>query len=347
MPEARKQTSTIKDVARRANVSVATVSAVINHNRFVSNELVERVIKAIQELGYRPNRIAQGLKKRKSFSLVYIIPDITNPIFAGVTRGIQDVMERLCYNVSIYNTDFSDKKLFHHLTTTLENRPDGIVLSAWHSSEIKRAVSLIQELGIPLVIVHAPRNIEAVDAVLVDEEKGGFEAASYLLELGHRNIVSLGVMNSTTSFLREQGYRRALKQANIPISEEFIIKSASFSSRDGCDSIYQAVNSGIKFAAIFAHSDSIAVGAIEALNRMGLRVPEVVSVVGFDGTYAFSTFPKLTTMLIPNREMGKRAAEILSKRMAVVSEKGGNVVEMMKPQLLVQDSTQRLINESL
>lgn len=335
-----KRSPTIRDVAQRAGVSVATVSAVINRNRFVSSVLVERVLKAIQELNYHPNRIARGLKQRKSFNVVYIIPDITNPIFASVTRGIQDVMEKHFYDVSLYNTDFSDRKLFHQLTSILENRPDGIILSAWHSPEIYRAISLVQELGIPLVVVHAPRDVEGVDAILVDDRRGAFEATTYLLGLAHRNILSLGVAGSTTSALREAGYCDALEKAGILFPERLVIRVNSFAPESGKRAIDEALDAGFEFTAVFAHSDSLAVGVLEALEERGVRVPEDVAVMGFDGTYAFYTFPRLTTMVIPNYEMGKRAAELLLRRITA-RDSCGAVREEVQPRLLVQKSTER------
>lgn len=335
-----KKAFTIKDVAKLAGVSIATVSAVINRNRFVSNELVERVLKAIQELDYHPDRTARSLKRGRSFQVVYVVPSITNPIFADVTRGIQDIMEKVHYDVLIYNTDFSDKKLFHHLTNVLEHKPAGIILSAWHSPEIKRAILLVQELEIPLVVVHAPRDVENVDAILVDDESGAYEAVSYLLELGHKHIISLGVQNSTTSNLREFGYRRALQKANLPVQEALILKGEEFSTESASETMRKALNTSLEFTAIFAHSDLLAIGAVEALHEAGLRVPEKVSVMGFDGAYAFCSFPKLTTMCIPNYEMGKKAAEILLKK--INGDKEKNTKETVKPSLVVQGSVQDL-----
>lgn len=335
-----KRSPTIKDVAQRAGVSVATVSAVINRNRFVSSALVERVLKAVQELNYHPNRIARGLKQRKSFNIVYIIPDITNPIFASVTRGIQDVMEKNFYDVSLYNTDFSDRKLFRQLTSVLENRPDGIILSAWHSPEIHRAISLVREFDIPLVVVHAPRDAEGIDAILVDDRGGAFEATTYLLGLAHRNILSLGVTGSTTSALREAGYRDALEKAGISVTEKFVIRVNSFAPESGKEAISEALDEGLEFTAVFAHSDSLAVGALEALEERGVRVPEDIAVMGFDGTYAFYTFPRLTTMVIPNYEMGKRAAELLLRRITT-HDPCEIVREEVRPRLVVQKSTGR------
>jgi len=340
--EAGKQHSpNIKDVAKKAGVSVATVSAVINRNRFVSDELTRRVLEAIEELNYIPNRVARGLKKKRTFIIAYIIPDITNPIFAEVVRGIQDVMEKVSYSVSLYNSYFSDKKLFRNLAAVLESKPDGIILSAWHSPEVEKAVSLIQESGTPLVIAHSPRNMENIDSILVDDEEGAYDAVNTLIKWEHKHIVSLGVENSTTSLLRERGYRKALLEKRGIVEEDLIFRAKSFSSKSAFDKIQELDNSDPNFTAIFAHSDSLAVGAIEALQEMGLRVPENVSVMGFDGAYAFCTVPKITTMVIPNYEIGNKVAEILLERINL-PHSGSVIKEEIKPHLVVQKSTRCL-----
>jgi len=311
----KHRSPTIKDVARCAGVSVATVSAVINKSRFVSDELVAKVLKAINKLNYYPNRIARGLKTRKTLTIAYIIPDINNPIFARVARGVQDTMEEASYDVSLYNTDFSDKKLFRHLTTIVGNRVSGVILSAWHSPKVKEAISLIQNLNIPLVIVHSPRNIENIDSILIDDKKGAYKATCNLIKGGHKRIVSLGVKNSTTSRLREEGYRKALVDKGLSEEESLILKADSFSPQDALRKTQELFKSNLNFTAIFAHSDLIAIGAMEVTLEKGLKIPEDISIIGFDDTYASLTLPKLTTMHVPNYEMGKRAAQVLLERL--------------------------------
>ena len=306
---------TIKDVAREAGVSVATVSAVINKSRYVSDELVDKVLKAINKLDYYPNRVARGLKTQRTHTVAYIIPDINNLIFAGVTRGIQDRMEKVSYNVSLYNTDFSDKKLFRHITTIVENRVSGIILSAWHSTKVKEAISLIKKLNIPLVIVHSPRDIDDVDRILVDDVKGAFEATYNLIKRGHKRILSLGVENSTTSRLREEGYKKAFTKMGISFDESLIAHVKSFSQEDAFCKMKEIYKSDLHFTAIFAHADIIAIGAMKATLDAGLKIPEDISIIGFDDTYASLTLPKLTSMHVPNYEMGKIAADILLKRL--------------------------------
>lgn len=306
---------TIKDVAQCAGVSVATVSAVINKSRFVSDELTGKVLRATNKLNYHPSRIAQGLKTQKTHTVAYLIPDINNPIFARVARGVQDAMEEASYDTSLYNTDFSDKKLFRHLTTITENRASGVILSAWHSQEVKEAISLIQNLNIPLVIVHSPRNIDNVDSILIDDQRGAYEAICNLIKRGHKHIVSLGAKNSTTSYLREKGYRKALLEKGLPEEKDLILQADSFSSEDAFHKMQEVYKSNSDFTAIFAHSDLTAIGAMGATLEERLRIPEDISIMGFDDTYASLALPKLTTMHVPNYEMGKKAARILLERL--------------------------------
>lgn len=333
----------IKDVAQCAGVSVATVSAVINKSRFVSDQLVGKVLKAINKLNYYPNRIARGLRTQRSLTVAYIIPDISNPVFARVARGVQDTMEKASHDVSLYNTDFSDKKLFRHLTTILESRVSGIILSAWHSPKVKEAISLIQNLNIPLVVVHSPRNLDNVDSILIDDKKGAYEATCNLIELGHKRIVSLGVKNSTTSYLREEGYKKALLENRLAQEKGLIVQTDNFSPDCAFLTIQELYKSNLSFTAIFAHSDLVAIGAMEATLEKELRIPEDISIIAFDDTYASLTLPKLTTMHVPNYEMGKRAAEILSTRLKSSSFTKPPLYEEIIPTFIEGKSTKDLL----
>lgn len=334
---------TIKDVAQCANVSVATVSAVINKSRFVSDELIGKVLRAINKLNYYPNRIAQGLKTQKTHTVAYLIPDINNPIFARVARGVQDAMEKASYDTSLYNTDFSDKKLFRHLTTIVENRVSGIVLSAWHSQEVKEAISLIQNLNIPLVIVHSPRNIDNVDSILIDDQKGACEATCNLIKRGHKRIVSLGAKNSTTSRLREKGYREALLEKGLSGEKGLILQADSFSQEDTFHTMQELYKSHSDFTAIFAHTDLMAIEAMRATLEEKLRIPEDISIIGLDDAYGSVALPKLTTMHIPNYEMGKRAAQILSERLNLSSANKPFIHEEIVPTFIERKSIRNLL----
>lgn len=340
--EKKHHRPTIKDVAQCAGVSVATVSAVINKNRFVSSELVEKVLKAINKLNYYLNRMARGLKTRNSLTVAYIIPDINNPIFARVARGVQDAMEEVSYDVSLYNTDFSEKKLFRHLTTIVENRVSGIILSAWHSLKVKEAISLMQNLNIPLVIVHSPRNLDNVDSILIDNKKGAYEATCNLINRGHKRIISLGVKNSITSHLREEGYRKALSEKGLSEKKNLILQTDSFSQEDAFYKMQELYKSNLDFTAIFAHSDLLAIGAMEAALERELRIPEDISIIAFDDTYASLALPKLTTMHVPNYEMGRKAAQILLERLTPSSDNKPPIHEEIIPTFIERKSIRDL-----
>jgi len=334
---------TIKDVAQCANVSVATVSAVINKSRFVSDELIGKVLRAINKLNYYPNRIAQGLKTQKTHTVAYLIPDINNPIFARVARGVQDAMEKASYDTSLYNTDFSDKKLFRHLTTIVENRVSGIVLSAWHSQEVKEAISLIQNLNIPLVIVHSPRNIDNVDSILIDDQKGAYEATCNLIKRGHKRIVSLGAKNSTTSRLREKGYREALLEKGLSGEKGLILQADSFSQEDTFHTMQELYKSHSDFTAIFAHTDLMAIEAMRATLEEKLRIPEDISIIGLDDAYGHLASPKLTTMHVPNYEMGRKAAQILLERLNPLLADKPSMHEEIVPTFIERKSIRNLL----
>ena len=336
---------TIKDVAQSAGVSVATVSAVINKSRFVNDELIGKVLKAIDKLNYYPNRIARGLKTQKSLTVAYIIPDINNPIFARVARGVQDTMEEASYDVSLYNTDFSDKKLFRHLTTIVESRVSGIILSAWHNPKVKEATSLIQNLNIPLVVVYSPRDLDNVDSILIDDKKGAYEATCNLIEWGHKRIVSLGVKNSITSRLREEGYRKALVENGLAPEKDLTVQTVSFSPGDAFLTMQESHKSNLSFTAIFAHSDLLAIGAMEATLERALKIPEDISIIAFDDTYASLVLPKLTTMHVPNYEMGKRASQILLERLKSSSVDKPPIHEEIIPTFVERRSTRNLLKE--
>lgn len=333
---------TIKEVAKHAGVSTATVSRVVNKSGFVTSELVSKVLKSMKKLNYYPNRTARSLKKQKNSTIAYLIPDINNPIFAKVARGIQDAMEKISYDVFLYNTDFSDKRLLRHVMSILENNPQGMILSAWHSEKVKEAVSLVRELGIPIVVVHSPRDIHELDMITVEDSKGAYECIYRLIRMGHTRILSLGVKNSVTSALREEGYRTALKECIGKVDEELIIRVKNFSSNAAFTVSNQLFRNSLHFTAVFTHSDSLAIGVMEATYAAGLKIPEELSIVGFDGAYAFCTVPKLSTMTIPNYEMGKKAAEILLRRIDNVVDQPPPLREFVMPIFTEQHSTRRI-----
>lgn len=305
---------TMEDVAERAGVSVTTVSHVINRTRPVSEELRTRVLAAMDELGYRPNLLARSLRRGRTHTIGMILPDNVNPFFAEVARGVEDTAFGQGYSVVICNTDGDLDKESFYASLLAEKRMDGIIfVAAGGSAEQVRA---LQDRGMLVVVVDRELPEVAVDQVLTDNAHGGYLATRHLIELGHRRIGCItGPSDVTPSAERVTGYRRALEEAGIPIDERIIVRG-DFQ----CESGYRVAQHLLTLAqpptAIFACNDLMAIGAISAAVSLGYRIPEDISVVGFDDIRLSSyTNPPLTTVHQPIYEIGVLATTILLERM--------------------------------
>jgi LacI family transcriptional regulator len=304
----------MRDVAERAGVSVTTVSHVINETRPVSDELRQRVLAAIDELGYQPNVLARSLRRGETHTIGMIVPDSANPFFAELARGIEDTSFEHGYNLILCNSDGDlDKELIYADVLT-EKQVDGILfVAAGVSTDHIRA---LQERRIPVVIVDREIPDVSVDQVLTDNARGGWLATRHLLELGHRCIGCItGPSDVTPSAERVTGYRQALSEGGIPLDEVLIVKG-DFQYGSGYRAARQILARDDPPTAIFTCNDLMAVGAISAAVEMGRQVPVNLSVVGFDDVRLASfANPPLTTIVQPKYEMGVLATTMLLERM--------------------------------
>jgi len=304
----------MRDVAERAGVSVTTVSHVINETRPVSDELRQRVLAAIDELGYQPNVLARSLRRGETHTIGMIVPDSANPFFAELARGIEDTSFAHGYNLILCNSDGDlDKELIYADVLT-EKQVDGILfVAAGVSTDHIRA---LQERRIPVVIVDREIPDVSVDQVLTDNARGGWLATRHLLELGHRCIGCItGPSDVTPSAERVTGYRQALSEGGIPVDEVLIVKG-DFQYGSGYRAARQILARDDPPTAIFTCNDLMAVGAISAAVEMGRQVPVNLSVVGFDDVRLASfANPPLTTIVQPKYEMGVLATTMLLERM--------------------------------
>lgn len=304
----------MRDVAQRAEVSVATVSHVVNETRPVSDALRARVLAAMDELGYRHNRLARSLRRGETHTIGVIVPDSANPFFAEVARGVEDTSFDEGYSVILCNSDGDLKKELFYTNVLTAKRVDGILfVAAGVSTEHIRA---LQEEQVPLVVVD--RNIPdvSVDEVLTDNIHGGETVTRHLIRLGHRRIGCItGPSDVTPSADRVTGYEQALRQADIPADERIIVRG-DFQYQSGNQAAHELLAVDDPPTAIFACNDLMAVGAISAAQERGQRVPEDLSVAGFDDVRLASfTNPPLTTIAQPKYEMGVLAARMLLERM--------------------------------
>lgn len=306
-----QQRTTIRDVARKANVSVATVSRVLNSPSLVRQTTRKRILKAMKECRYVYNALAGGLSARKSTTLGVIIPTITNPVFATVTKGIQDYAREKGYSIILGNTDYDEKNELRLVRLFQEKRADGVILNGpWRDAAI---VPLMKRTRLPFVITWQTHQDKDVNFVAFDNFQGAYRIVEYLIGLGHRRIGMIAgrFAVSERAVMRWKGYRKCLANHEIPFDPRLVVeKGYTFSA--GKEAMAHLLLLPAPPTAVFCGNDILAIGAIVGAKEKGFRVPGDVSVVGFDDMEISSYYdPPLTTMAVPAYEMGQMAAKIL------------------------------------
>lgn len=315
---------TLKDVAARAGVSTATVARVIHENGYVSAATRERVFLALRESGYRLNVVAQGLRRQRTMTLGHIIHGmLPNPFFAEVAIGVEHAAAEEGYNVLLFNARDDLSRERAGVETLLARRVDGIIFTtALHADNVRLAL----EADVPAVEVEKPLYDEAA-SVVVDNYTGVRAAIMHLLELGHREIGYIGepvaalpgaIDGRVDRVVRERfdGYADALRSAGVPVAPSRIVLGDYVHDpgwRDvttGADYMRRLLDQAPGITAIFAASDVLAAGSLQALYERHARVPDQMSVVGFDDTFAKHLAPPLTTVRQPMFEMGAAAANL-------------------------------------
>ena len=305
---------TIKDIAKAANVSIATVSRVINNkNQGVGQETREKILKIIEDLNYYPNRIARGMVTKQSNMLGLILPDISNPFFPDLVRGVEDTASNFGYNIVLCNADNNKDKEEAYIRVLKENNAAGI----FYISVIRKNDNNIKHLlegRIPFVLMDRRVNVENVPKVYTDNVTGMSEMVEYLIQHGHRKIAYIsGPKYNSSSEQRLKGYTMALSHAGISL-EPALIREGDYMIDSGYQLMTELLDQGRDFTAIACANDMMAVGALEVLKARGIKVPEEISITGYDDIFMSTvTSPKLTTVAQPKYEMGCIAAELLIK----------------------------------
>lgn len=303
---------TIKDIAKRAGVSVGTVSKIINCNETVSEKNKKVVINAIKELGYRPNRVARSLSKGKTKNIGFIVPDIKNPFFPEYVRGATDILISDGYYVFLCNSDNDVKKEIMYMDDLITMWVDGIIIAP--SDTENRDTALSDKIVLPFVVVD--REIKGLkrDLVIVNNKRGAYCAVKYLIENGHKKIVFLsGQKYTKTAQVRLTGWEEAMNENNLPVKD--LVFWGNFSIDSGYEMMSAVFDNLGLVDAVFACNDLIALGAIKAIEEREYKIPDDISIVGFDDIY-LSRFlkPPLTTVRQPVYRMGEIAAQILLDR---------------------------------
>jgi len=306
--------TTIADVARYAGVSVATVSHVMNRTRHVEPETAERVRAAIAALHYSPNSLARSLRRGETKTIGLLLPDNSNPFFASVARQIEDAGFVAGYTVILCNSDGSAEKEERYLSVLMAKQIDGLIFAG--SSDHARVFSQLSA-AVPAVLLDREIHSVNVDTVLVDHDHGGYLAGRHLVGLGHSKIgVIGGPRDSSSSPARLRGFVRALGEAGVELPADAVVDS-DYHFAGGRLAMERLLTQVPDITAVFACNDLMAMGAITALRSRGLRVPDDISMIGFDDIpYAVTTWPPLTTIAQPVEKIGTRAVSLLLERVA-------------------------------
>jgi DNA-binding LacI/PurR family transcriptional regulator len=301
---------TIKDVARESGFNISTVSRALNNGYGVNDQTREHVITVATRLNYRPNRIARGLVTGRSHSLGLIVSDIRNPFFAEVARGAEDAARSANCDLVLCNSDLDADKQMQYVQSLLAKRIDGIIMNSV-STLSREQQDQLAGTGAAIVLLNRPASNHTFSTVCADNEAGGAMAARYLSGLGHRKIAHLtGPRQHGNLSDRTRGFVRALQSAEHPVQP--IVLHGKFNFDGGTELTRKLLDKHPDVTAIFAANDVMAFGVVQAVLDRGLRIPEDLSLIGFDNLeFSNIVHPPLTTIHQPKYEMGAAAVDIL------------------------------------
>jgi len=341
MPPKKNKNSrlTIEDIANIANVSKATISYVINEKPGVSKEVRQKVKKIIEEYNYVPNSAARGLAGEKTHFIGLVIPDISDIFYANIIRGVEKTSNKLGFFLNLLTTHAQAEREQQVIKLFNKSMVDGLIVMAYYLKD--KYIDILTESGIPFVFIDYPRKNEEIYSVLVDNESGAFEATEYLISLGHKKIAFLeGPQAAWDSKARFEGYVKALNKHVIEFNQN-LVENGNFTKEEGYLATKRLLAKNEKFTAIFSANDQMAIGAIRALKEAGLKVPDDISIVGFDNIEASSIIePPLTTVNQPIYEMGKKSVEVLVKLINKEEVKEKKI--MLKTKLIERHSCRKL-----
>jgi DNA-binding LacI/PurR family transcriptional regulator len=325
----------MKDVAKLAEVSVATVSRVLNNDPRVSSELRYRVLGAVEELNYQRDRIARTLRVQISQIIGLIISDIRNPFFTSVVRGVEDVAYENGYTLLLCNSDEDPDKERLYIDIMLAERVAGVIISP--TAEKGNYSSVLLKAGVPVVAIDRRMRDLEVDTVVVQNVGGAYQAVSHLIKLGHHRIGFIGgPSRTTTGRERLEGYEKALIEYQIELDQR-LIKTGDFKLHSGYQMTCELLEMDDPPTAVFTCNNLTTLGALNCIHEKGLSIPRDIAIVGFDDMpWATSLNPPLTAVTQPTYEMGCTAANLLLQRIA---DKDRETVEInLEPILIIRNS---------
>jgi LacI family transcriptional regulator len=333
------RTATLRDVAEAAEVHPSTASRALNARTrgLVNAQTVERVLAAAAALGYQPNALAQGLKVARTMTVGMLLPDLTNPLFPPIVRGLEDGCTEAGYTVLLANTDNDPRKERQILEVMARRRVDGLVIATAH-----REYPLLTEVlrsDYPVVLVNRTADEPHLPSVSGDDHAGIGLAVRHLVELGHRRIAHLaGTRAVSTGLQRHQSYLSWMEIHGLPVDPDLIVWCTWFTQQAGADAFQELLDRGSDFTAVVAANDLVALGCYDVAAGRGIRIPEDVSIVGYNDIPFTDRFaPPLTSVRLPHYQIGVKAAELILE--AIESPGSVHVGVRLPPELQVRGST--------
>lgn len=340
----KKSPATLIDIARMLNVSASTVSRALHDHPSISIETKRAVVDLAKQLNYQPNLLALSLLNKKTNTIGIIVPEITSFYFATVINGVQDVVEAAGYNLMISQSNESfdqEKKLIHDLSLV---RVDGFLISPSSQTVCYDHFETLKENDVPIVIFDRDCLGYQADKVFVDDYDGALQAVEYLIRAGCKRIAHItGPTNLSVSKHRLDGYTDALKRNGVEFRQELVVSSSGFSPDHGIEPTRALLDLKEPPDAIFAVNDGVAIGAMAVIKELGKKIPEDISIVGFDDEPYSSYFtPSLTSVWQPVYDMGMLSAKILLSRFSPKDTQVKYRQEILKPELIIRESSRKL-----
>lgn len=326
----------MKDIANLAKVSTSTVSHVINNDRYVSPSIREKVELAIKQLNYIPSAIARSLKSNKTYTVGMLITTSSNPFYSEVVKGVENSCYERGYNLILCNTEGDHQRMLDNFEHLLQKRVDGLLAMCTETQSIPQQI-FDRYPKLPMVIMDWSPFNDVCDTIQDNSFYGATIAMQYLVDQNYQRIACItGPLNNTQAQFRLQGYRTALKEANLPIIEGYEVQG-DFQFASGVTAMQNLLNLPILPQAVFCSNDAMAIGAYQALYQNGLEVGKDIAIIGYDDIeIAQYMTPPLTTIHQPKKELGQLAVEMLLNRFLNPSQSPQTI--KLKPKLIKRQS---------
>ena len=336
-----KKRVTLKEVAQAVGVHFSTASRALDPKtrQMLNPKLVEEILKVSRELGYRQNAAAYSLKTNRTRTIGVVVPDITNPIFPPIIRGIEDALGEQGYLAILGNTDSNSERERELVDTFISRGIDGIILAS--VERVDEVVSQAQSEGTPIVTVNRRMEDATISSVVHDDDGGIRNMLTHLVSLGHRRIASIaGPQQLSTGAERHAAFLRHRDALKLETDEQLIVFANAYREADGERCVEELMARGVDFTAVVCANDRLAIGAITALNRRNLRCPDDISVTGYnDMPMVDKIAPPLTTIRIQQYEMGKQAGSVVCKMVEQGTDTEPSHITL-PVELVVRSSTQ-------